>query len=429
MYVTYRYRLYPTEEQKAQLWEIKDGTACAWNAVLAELMRLSSGKRITSRKLKFTNSKAYNCVSDKGRHARHDRMSKARAEARRDAGTALLTAWDSWAKIVHRDRARPRYKDPYSGPIVIGQLSGRVHGNTLKLWGMDLKFKKHRELPDAKSATISVDAHDRWWVGFSAPREITPRTNGKEIGIDVGVRDLLWTSEGHRKKAPSVNKRKARKRYKLEAKAAKLKKGGNKQRKLLARAANIQRDHVQRQSEVEWQLANELGDYHIVKMEDLKLKNMSARGRGKRRLNNGLRMVRLYSLKQKINQKCEERGNEQLDVKPAYTSQTCSNCDAIDKRSRKGPKFHCIHCDFELHADYNGAINVGRSEPKIKKKKKTTGGKISSMGKKRWSKTNTADKPADAQTGSEGDLIIKPRDDLGEMPEVGRDQVSTDHQR
>jgi putative transposase len=36
----------------------------------------------------------------------------------------------------------------------------------------------------------------------------------------------------------------------------------------------------------------------------------------------------------------------------------CSCCKAIDKKSRKKSKYHCRECHFELHADWNAAINI-----------------------------------------------------------------------
>lgn len=45
-------------------------------------------------------------------------------------------------------------------------------------------------------------------------------------------------------------------------------------------------------------------------------------------------------------------------INPEYTSQTCSRCNHISKNNRKGLKFRCRACGFEMNADLNAARNI-----------------------------------------------------------------------
>lgn len=47
-------------------------------------------------------------------------------------------------------------------------------------------------------------------------------------------------------------------------------------------------------------------------------------------------------------------------VDPKYTSQTCSSCGNIDKRSRNKEFYQCINCNLKIDADYNASINILR---------------------------------------------------------------------
>ena len=46
-------------------------------------------------------------------------------------------------------------------------------------------------------------------------------------------------------------------------------------------------------------------------------------------------------------------------VHPAYTSQTCNECGAIDKANRlTQSNFKCVHCGHTGNADVNAALNI-----------------------------------------------------------------------
>lgn len=70
-----------------------------------------------------------------------------------------------------------------------------------------------------------------------------------------------------------------------------------------------------------------------------------------------------YDLQQKIEYKAKERGINVVYVKPAYTSQRCSQCGHIAKENRKSQsEFECTNCGFKTHADYNAARNIATKD-------------------------------------------------------------------
>ena len=62
----------------------------------------------------------------------------------------------------------------------------------------------------------------------------------------------------------------------------------------------------------------------------------------------------------KLGRFCEENGVLFTKINPAYTSQTCSSCGAIDKTNRKGESYQCKVCGINIDADYNASINILR---------------------------------------------------------------------
>ncbi len=70
-------------------------------------------------------------------------------------------------------------------------------------------------------------------------------------------------------------------------------------------------------------------------------------------------------IEQKLTDLHEQYGIEIEYVNPAYSSQTCSACDYVDKKNRNGEHFECRWCGRTMHADVNASRNLRtrRSRP------------------------------------------------------------------
>ena len=63
--------------------------------------------------------------------------------------------------------------------------------------------------------------------------------------------------------------------------------------------------------------------------------------------------------RQLLKYKLEEKGGFLYLVDPAYTSQTCSQCQHVDAASRiSQAEFKCTNCNYEANADDNAAENI-----------------------------------------------------------------------
>lgn len=62
----------------------------------------------------------------------------------------------------------------------------------------------------------------------------------------------------------------------------------------------------------------------------------------------------------KLENLCAENGVHLYKVDPAFTSQTCSKCGAVDRDARDSEWYTCSYCGMEMDADLNAAINIHR---------------------------------------------------------------------
>jgi len=58
-----------------------------------------------------------------------------------------------------------------------------------------------------------------------------------------------------------------------------------------------------------------------------------------------------------LHYKAEEAGCEVMLVNPAYTSQKCSGCGLVQKKSL-AERWHDCSCGASMHRDLNAAINI-----------------------------------------------------------------------
>ena len=113
--------------------------------------------------------------------------------------------------------------------------------------------------------------------------------------------------------------------------------------------------------------------FGVVCIEDLKTSNMTASARGtveepgrnvrqKAGLNRSILEHGWYQFESLLVYKLAASGGTLVKVDPRNTSRTCSECGAVDARSRENQAtFRCVHCGFEAHADRNAAVNILRA--------------------------------------------------------------------
>jgi len=177
-----------------------------------------------------------------------------------------------------------------------------------------------------------------YFTFFYEKAEPNKKQEGLELGIDIGYKKLLSTSD---------NKFYGLKIESLYTKISKKLRGSK----------NYSQSLTQRTNYIN-QVCNslDLKDVNYLVLEDLK--NLKHKSKFSKKFNNKLQYWAYTSVLKKLEQKCSEQGIYLEKVSPAYTSQTCSECGCTDKESRKGETFICTSCGTVLDADFNASINI-----------------------------------------------------------------------
>ena len=241
-------------------------------------------------------------------------------------------------------------KDKYKS-ILFKSVKVNQHSVVLPKIGKLRMFKDAEILGTPNTATI-IKEPTGYFICIQCkdvPKKFD--SESQAIGLDMGISHFSIDSNGNFIANPKHFKTYERKLRIENRSLSRKKKGSNrwkKQAKKLAilhhKIGNIRKDFLHKES------TRVAKQYSTVYMEDLNIKGMSKNKHlSKHILDCGWGMFRTM-LQYKTNV---------VLINPKYTSQTCSECGEVDKKSRlTQSEFVCTSCGHVSNADHNAAKNI-----------------------------------------------------------------------
>ena len=251
--------------------------------------------------------------------------------------------FDYWIKLSTLDKGKPIYLPVYKNSY-FEEKEGR-HLNFVQI--------------NEKGETIEIAFLKE------VPKETNylPKTN--KISIDIGLKALFAVNTGDLYGRQFYNQLKHYDRIITDLQANLQKQGIKPSESKRYRELNRKlREYIKNEIN---RLLNRIFNIYQPKeivIESLNFQNSDLSPQLNRLLNRfGMKII-----KQKLKDIEERYGIKVIEVNPAYTSQTCSNCGYVDKRNRKTQEnFECLICGKKINADINASRNIGvRSSSPIK---------------------------------------------------------------
>ena len=203
--------------------------------------------------------------------------------------------------------------------------------------------RKYREdwkmLPSFLVSEFGVDI--RW--SKEAP---SPRTEGRTVGADQGLKTVVTLSDGQTTKKDSHG-------WDLDKildKMARKRKGS----KAFEQAQEHRKNHIN------WAV-KQLNLDGVKQLNLEKIWNIGYRHGRSRKLSSWTNTL----IRDRLMDRCARLGVRVVHQSSAYRSQRCNACGLVRKSSRKGKEYGCPNCGSHIDADLNAAMNHETALPDI----------------------------------------------------------------
>jgi len=235
----------------------------------------------------------------------------------------------------------------------------KIDGRRLKIFGVGrVRVRWDRPVEGTiKTVRISRIA-GKWYACFSCelPDPLPLKPNGRQVGLDLNVENLLTDSAGQRRESPKYY-RKAQRDLRLAQRAVQRKRTGSKNRRKAILRVQRLHEHIKNQRQ---DLLNKVAhDYtlafDLIALEDLRITNLARNCH----LSTSILDAGWGYLRNRLTVKAANAGRTLVLVDPAYTSKTCSCCGQVFQDLDLSTRWvTCDGCGLSLARDHNAAINI-----------------------------------------------------------------------
>lgn len=358
MLKSFKYRLYPNKEQEIRIQKTFGCCRFVYNQTLAHRKELYETEKKSMSKIDCNNFVNQNLKKEYEWLKEVDKFALTNSVYNMDS---------AYQKFFKEHAGYPNFKSKknnrksYSTNSSNNNITVDFDNNKIKLPKLKwIKAKVHRRfIGTIKSATVSQTPSGKYFISILIDCEnFQMKPTGVMVGIDLGIKDLLITSNGDKFENPKTLYKYEKKLAKEQRKLAKKKIGSNnrnKQRIKVARLnekiTNIRKDNLHKISH------KLIQENQLIVSENLKVSNMVKN----HNLAKSIYDCSWYELTRQLEYKAEWNGREYVKINTYFpSSQLCSKCGYKNAETKDLSirEWSCPCCGAKHDRDINAAINI-----------------------------------------------------------------------
>jgi putative transposase len=353
MYQAYKFRIYPTTEQEVAFSRSFGCCRWFWNFALnlCQKTYAATGKGLSR---KYIQGLLPNLKKE------HLWLSECYSQCLQVVALNLSTAYRNF---FDKKARLPRFKSKHGRQSISFPQGVKVEGDYLKLPGKVGKVycRRHRDMKGTiKTVTVSKNSDGKYFAsvlvddGKDTPN---PSTEGKAIGIDLGLFDFAVTSDGSKYANPLHIAKHSKNLKKKQQRLSRKKKGSRTRNKARLLVAKVQGKIARCREDFLHKLSRKIvNENQVIALENLNVKGMVRN----HNLAKAISDVGWEMFCTMLKYKAEKDGKTYLEIDRWFpSSKTCHVClNQVDNLPLDIRNWTCGHCHTHLDRDINAAINI-----------------------------------------------------------------------
>ena len=353
MYKAYKYRLYPSVEQKEILAQHFGNCRWFFNYALnlSEQTYRKTGKGLSRNAIQSLLPSL---------KKEYDWLGLCYSQCLQAVALNISTAYKNF---FEKRGGYPRYKSKKGKQSISYPQKVKVEDDHLKFPGrVGLVYCKFTRpiIGTIKTVTISKTTSDKYFAsvlvddGLELP---SASTKGKAIGIDVGITDIAVTSDGEKFSNPKWMSKHEQNRIRKERKLTRKQIGSNRRNKARLLVSKIHNHIANCRSDFLHKLSRRIVDENqVIAVENLNVKALTKN----RKLSRAICSIGWGMFCTMLKYKAEWDGKIYLEIDRFFpSSKTCSHCyHKIKELPLNIRSWSCPSCNTRHDRDINAAINI-----------------------------------------------------------------------